>query len=1169
MSKDDATTHGAAGFSPRDRWFSRWTAPCDETRLATRVISLISTHQLFSVMCAAALMLSGCKKEEKPAPPTPKQGQESLKARYLSLMNVGKAHYENREADKAIESFAEAIKLLPTEVAARLNLARAYLLARKNELVLAETKEVLVIDRHSTAAHYLAGIAHLRLGQARRAIAQLEEAARQDPSSATIHFQLASALRLDGQLERSAEELRTVLALDEKHWSAHYQLAQAARRAKDAEGFRRHMAAFEKYSKGVPDAKKTPDVLERCKYTVAEVPTEVHQPAEKPIEVRFVAKPIPLPKAIALARPIALIDIEADPDVPRLRDMPESGVHRDQDVVISGDDGKLWLLHNRAGSFEAGSEPLASMPKGVANTGRVADFDNDRLLDILAYGPDSTILLKQHGAGQFKDVTRTAGLDGAGARDAIWIDYDHDGDLDLLVVTVAGGLLLWQNQGNGTFVDQSELAGIPPGLTTVVQVRATDFDGDEALDVIVASADGPAWQLHNDGLGIFLRADADPPWPSGHTCYAEDFDNDLRRDLMVGKADRIKVVLSSGRRDTIMFAGPPAMRLYPLDYDNDGWLDLLVVTAPDTGPDLTVGLRLFRNAGAGGWRDMTESCGLLQVRFDARSMVHVADFDGDGDSDLLFAKPHGGLMLAVNEGGNANRQLKLQLVGTKSNRSGIGTLIEIRTGGRRMSRTVSELPIEIGVGDLKQLDSVRTIWTNGIVKNDIWVKTPGMLKVEEPFVSAGSCPYVYAWDGQEFRFITDILGGSPLGLPMRRGRLIPADTYEYIWLGGHDTFRPRDGRYLIRITDELREVLYLDYVRLVAVDHPPDTEVHPTDKLEPPAEPVEPAARAFARSELWILKDRRDLLRATDNAGDDWTEELRAIDGLRSEPPALRIPQLRGLAHEHSYTLDFGSLDVDQPLVLALSGWLMWGDAGVSVAAGQNPELPNPWPKLEAWAGGSWQPVGVTVGAPSGKPKTILVDLSDALPEGTTRLRLTIAFEIYWDRIALFLRGDNTSAPAVGPASRAVTLQPIRAELRWRGFPRQARPGPRDPIVPVADDILPAPPWRTAAAGWCTRYGDVLELLTEVDDRFVILNGGDAVVIEFPDALSALPDGWLRSFFMICDGWDKDGDYNVRYGNTVEPLPFHGMDDQRYGEEPRRMSSDDWIERFNTRWVGP
>ena len=519
------------------------------------------------------------------------------------------------------------------------------------------------------------------------------------------------------------------------------------------------------------------------------MPAEVHQPSEKPIDVRFVAKPIKLPEQFKVVLPIALIDIDED------------GL---QDVLVTNGSGEVRLMYNRFGTFELADAPLAALSSGKCSNGKVADFDNDKFTDVFLFGSKASMLLKQGESRTFTDVTTAAGLDGAGLRDAIWIDYDHDSDLDLLVVTDLGGLRLWQNKGNGTFEDQTAPAGISPDWAFVVSVQATDFDGDEATDVVVGMHDAPSWLLHNDGLGIFSRRDADPPWPAGHVLIAADFDNDLRRDLLVRGQGGVEVLLSAGGRQGVVPTGVLTAQVKQVDYDNDGWLDVLVVTVPRTRPFIGIGLGLFRNAGANGWQDVTVSSGLSKAQVVMGTQPLAAAFDGDGDSGQLYSEMSGGLILLDNEGGNAYRQLKIQLTGTKSNRSGIGTVIEIRSGGFRLSRTVTELPIEIGVGDLETLDSVRTVWTNSVVKNDIGVKTPGTLKIEEPLVSTGSCPYLYAWDGQEFRFITDILGGAPLGLPMRRGRYVSADTYEYIRLGDLDTFPPRDGRYVLQSTYELR-----------------------------------------------------------------------------------------------------------------------------------------------------------------------------------------------------------------------------------------------------------------------------------------------------------------------------------------------------------------------------
>src|SRR6185295_2879744 len=122
----------------------------------------------------------------------------------------------------------------------------------------------------------------------------------------------------------------------------------------------------------------------------------------------------------------------------------------------------------------------------------------------------------------------------------------------------------------------------------------------------------------------------------------------------------------------------------------------------------------------------------------------------------------------------------------------------------------------------------------------------------------------------------------------------------------------------------------------------------------------------------------------------------------RASPPRLRVPQLRGLAEPHGWILDFGPLDVGRPLVLVLNGWLRFGGGMANIAASQDPSLPFPFPQLEMEvAPGRWKPVAVVVGAPAGKTKTILVDLEGKLEAGTRRLRLTEAFEIHWDRIAL------------------------------------------------------------------------------------------------------------------------------------------------------------------------
>src|SRR5262249_43993919 len=149
-------------------------------------------------------------------------------------------------------------------------------------------------------------------------------------------------------------------------------------------------------------------------------------------------------------------------------------------------------------------------------------------------------------------------------------------------------------------------------------------------------------------------------------------------------------------------------------------------------------------------------------------------------------------------------------------------------------RTVSQLPIEIGIGHNTQVDSLTIHWFDLQVNfTDLPVEPHKLLAMDEVTLPNGSCPYLYAWDGTRFRFVTDLLGASPAGLPVSDDHLIDADPFEIVEVGNERTFAPLGGEYQLQVTEELREVLYLDEAKLVVVDHPPGTEVHSTSKLRP------------------------------------------------------------------------------------------------------------------------------------------------------------------------------------------------------------------------------------------------------------------------------------------------------------------------------------------------
>ena len=347
-----------------------------------------------------------------------------------------------------------------------------------------------------------------------------------------------------------------------------------------------------------------------------------------------------------------------------------------------------------------------------------------------------------------------------------------------------------------------------------------------------------------------------------------------------------------------------------------------------------------------------------------------------------------------------------------------------------------------------------------------------MYTVTEPTLPSGSCPYLYAWDGHAFTFVTDILGAAPLGLPQNGQQYVPADPEELLALGDETKFPARNGAYEIRITDELREVLYLDEARLIAVDHPRGTVVYPTSKMR--------AAPPFPPHELWTLRPLATPRHAVRSDGLDVTAALARVDSQMVSPVRLRRPQLRGLAEPFSVTLDFGPLPVKRPLVLALTGWLHFGGGMANIAASLDPTLPFPFPVLEAeLADGTWRKVDVDVGTPAGKTKTILVDLENKLPAGTRRLRLSTAFEIYWDcallcekAAAADTRGYNLHARA--HRSALARLQPLRRPAAVRfpsrrstGMSRRRHPGTGRRPAGSPGTARWGISLRGATTGWC------------------------------------------------------------------------------------------------------
>ena len=828
-------------------------------------------------------------------------------------------------------------------------------------------------------------------------------------------------------------------------------------------------------------------------------------------------------------------------------------------------------LYRVQGGFvrDVAGQSGVSLPRG-ARFATFADYDNDGWLDLFAIGGEGRgHLFRNSGTGTFADVTTSARVADVGdARKALFVDLDHDGDLDLFLV---GGArrVVYRNNLDGTFADATTALGLSGGERERDAVFG-DFDRDGRVDLFVTGDRGPGALLHNEGMQRFRDVSGTSgvtgPGSSG-AAVVGDYDNDGFLDLFVASTAATDPLLWRNKGDGSFEAdrrssaalqtlrGRAASHATFLDYDNDGWLDLIV--AGSRG-QTSRGLALLRNDGTGRFVDRSAAIP-DRVRANGGSAVAVSDVDDDGDQDLFLIDGTGAARLLRNDLGNSNLAVNVELKGLrtgsgKNNALGVGARMELRAGEIYQTRVVTGRVTHFGLGPHLKADVLRVEWPNGVPQT---VYFPGSDQdVVERELLKGSCAFVYVWDGKRFRFVTDAMWRSALGMPLglmgSSTAFAPAGaSQEFVRISG-DILQPRDGRYVIQITEELWETAYADEIKLVAVDRPDSVDVFVDERFVPPG-PV--------TLRLFQIAQRTPPLSATDERGNDVLPALRDADDVYVSN--LTPLQYQGVVEPHHVILDLGPEAGRDGTFLFLRGWIYPTDASINVALGQQSAVKLFMPSLEVRdAAGRWRTVA-DIGFPSGKDKTIVVDLSGRFPTADHHVRIRTNMQIYWDQA--FVARDLADGPA-----KITTLAPLSADLHFRGFSRMYRKGGRyGPYWFDYDDVATESPWRPIEGAF-TRFGDVRTLLGNPDDMYVIMGPGDEATVQF-DASSAtsLAPGWKRDFLLYTDGWIKDSDLNTAFGTTVAPLPYHGARAYPFAQGdayPTDSLRRRYLREYNTRY---
>ncbi len=1093
--------------------------------------------------------------------------QEGFDPEAVELNNRGVALMGQQFTQRAADAFAEAFRKDPHLAQAATNEGIALLTLQKLDDAEAWLRKSIAIDPRSAQAWYNLGLAQRAGSEFDAALASFQQAAKLDPNDADALYFEGVLYGETKQYDKAIEVLKEALADDPLHASAEFVLARSFQRTGHLEEAQEHFRRFQHLTSTKISSAIGLSYGEQGHYSMASTvkEPELSQPAMIPVHLE--------------AQPLAAQAAAASYATTGGACMIDATGSGEMDLVLMQEGAQaIRILHNRGdGEFvEWDAEGAGLKAGGHAVACAVGDFDGDGLNDLAVALEDRVLLFRNLGHGQFSDVTAKSGIVPRNRPTGItFVDYDHDGDLDLLLT--GSGLkpgdppnVLWRNNGDGTFTEQTEATGLGGSGNTAAAIL-TDYNNDRAVDLAV-TGDGPAPLIYvNPREGQFpsvpLYQDAGLPPTIGIAVF--DYNKDGWMDLAVTHAGAPGITLwrnvqaadhVSRRFVRVELPLKGALRgwgLTPIDIDNDGWIDLAAVVETRDGPQV----RVFRNRGDGTFDDVSHALGLDTVRLQAPRGLIAADVDGDGATDLIVTQLNAPPILLRNVGANKNHFVRLDLTGFADNKTALGVKVEVFANGLWQKwelpgasgyQTQAAPQVLVGLGQAPRIDLLRILWPTGVLQDEIDLPQQAVIAMKEADRRGSSCPVLFVWDGHRYKFVTDVIGAAVVGHWFTPARHNIPNPGEWVKVDGANV-APVEGKVSVRFMEPMEEVNYIDQLRLIAVDHPAEVEVNPDERFldNPP----------FASGRVVASSGVRLPVGAWDGEGRDVLDLLSRRD-RRFASGFTPLPY-DGFANLHALTLDLGRVKPDAPLRLLMTGYVNYFSATSLYAAWQAglKEIP---PYVEAQRpDGSWLRIPGDAGFPAGLERTIVVDLTGKLPAGTRRIRLMTNLQIFWDQVLIDQSVNARFRTTEAPLSSAT--------LRFRGYPKEIDlPSPGD--LDYDYNLVSLTGSYQHERGSYTRMGNVTPLLKNVDNRFAVFGSGEEIAAEFDvTKLPVLPAGWKRDYFFYANGYEKDMDWWDASPFTVAQLPFHGMSKypylppEKFPDDPASLAYQlNWNDRFDS-----
>ena len=1123
------------------------------------------------LLCALLVVIAlfaGCRPTSTLPTRSSPQYNEIVRTFYIGLAALQVGH--DVQADAKLAQFTQ---LAPAEPAGWANWGVLALRQRNLDVAAERFERARSLASDNSDIYYLVGLLESSRGKTAEAITALRKAVELNSKNSIATYKLAEEVEREGNEEEFQRLISQILSAQPDNLAALVELSRVAAKRNDTATVNSSVAKLTARSSSWPD-----EVKEQVN-AVAQAASsgDLRGAATRTSFLRNVLLRVPeYRRSLAAIKPppgeeatpfTSFLKLEAPvfktaPADTDLKFEPRSDRDNTDKVdwvgaiPLSGS-GAPVVARANAREIRLASGATLPFPGGTGNTAPAPDgvlpidFSYDFKTDLVLAGAGGVRLFRQDSATAFVDVTSETKLPATvlnGDFTGAWAaDIEADGDLDVVLGARRGNAIVLRNNGDGTFLNIDPFTGV----TGATAFAWADLDADGDPDAAFIDEIRLVHVFSNERQGQFSKREVPFAFDTGPALAmgVADLNNDGVLDLAIARADGTIVRLSDKDQGTtwetaeiakteISSTGPAVLCI--ADLDNNGGLDLVFgssVLLSDENGKFLAGKSVDQN------------------------VLDVADVNGDGQLDLLGISSESPVE-GINQ---SQKNYHWQIVRPRASNAvgdqrinpfGVGGEMEIRSGLLVQKQPITGPLVHFGLGEQATADVIRVVWPNGTVRAEFEVKGDQEVVTEQRLKA--SCPFLFAYNGKTMEFVKDAVPwGSAIGLRINTiGSAKIAATGEWYKIR-RDQLVPHDGYYDIRVTAELWEVYYYDYLALMPIDHPAGTEIFVDERFVVP-----PAKLGFT-----TVETPRPIKQAIDDNGQDVTALVATPDGKALD--TFGRGQYQGLTRDHYVEVDLGDdAPASGPLYLIAHGSIHDTESSLNVAITQGNRWRAKPMSLEVPDGkGGWTVAQSNLGFPAGRKKTVLFNLTDVFKSGTPRrVRIRTNLEIYWDHLE-WARGLPDASV------KMVRLAPSSVDLHYRGYSVIDRPDAGAPEVPDYNRLLSTKQiWRDLE-GYYTRHGEVGELVREIDDRYVIVASGDEMSLKFPEQPPP-PAGWVRDYIIMGDGWIKDGDYNSTHSRTVLPLPHHAQ--QEYETRPGKLEDEfvyhrfpeDWV-KYHTRYVAP